>query len=291
MPRGVPNAGFRKTKRFMERNGGKIVTPRQNVINFTPPVSTETDEQIAKRLSERFDILDTLAQSCIVGDSRSLIVSGPPGLGKSYTIEKALEQWDILGERHAIIKGYVRATGLYKMLYKFREAGNTIVLDDADNIFFDEISLNILKAVCDTTEQRRVSWLSETRMNDDDTGDNIPRSFEFDGSVIFLTNYDFDEMINRGHKLAPHLQALVSRSQYVDLSMKSTRDYLVRIEQVVGQGMLVELSGQEREEVMQFIRDNASRLREVSLRMAIKIAAIRRTAMNWRKIATVTCCK
>jgi hypothetical protein len=292
MPRGVPTAGFRKTRRYLERQG---VVPAQTktaeIIQFTAPAQTETTEQIAERLKDRFDILDILAQSCIVGDSRSLIVSGPAGLGKSFTVEKALQEWDVDGERHVIIKGYVRATGLFKMLYKHREAGHVIVMDDADSIFYDDVSLNILKAVCDTTEQRKVSWLTEARLNDDDTGDVIPRSFDFDGSIIFLTNIDFDAMIARGHKLSPHLQALVSRSQYVDLSMKSVKDYLVRIDQVVGEGMLDDLSGRERQDVMDFIHDNAASLRELSLRMAIKVAAIRKTNMNWYKIAKVTCCK
>lgn len=293
MPRGVPTAGFRKTKRYYERGGVPYSDKKSaEIIQFTATTAvTETTEQIAERLKDRFDILDILAQSCIVGDSRSLIVSGPPGLGKSFTVENALQEWDVDGDRHVIIKGYVRATGLFKMLYKHREAGHVIVMDDADSIFYDDVSLNILKAVCDTTEQRKVSWLTEARLNDDDTGDVIPRSFDFDGSIIFLTNLDFDAMIARGHKLSPHLQALVSRSQYVDLSMKSVKDYLVRIDQVVGEGMLADLSGQERKDVMNFIHDNAASLRELSLRMAIKVAAIRKTNMNWYKIAKVTCCK
>lgn len=293
MPKGVPACGYRV---YHNKDGStyqREIKPRteNNIFQFTSPVSVETDEQISERINDRFEILDILAQSCIVGDSRSLIVSGPPGLGKSYTIENALKDWDVDGGRHVIIKGYVRATGLFKMLYKYREVGNIVVLDDADNIFFDDISLNLLKAVCDTTEQRTVSWLSEARLNDDETGENIPRSFDFNGSVIFLTNYDFDAMIARGHKLAPHLQALVSRSQYVDLSMKSVRDYIVRIDQVVGQGMLADLSGQERQDVMNFIHENAYNLRELSLRMAIKVAAIRKTNMNWYKIAKITCLK
>ena len=232
MPRGVPSSGFRKTKKWMAEQQGVEYTPStrktrfssNNVVQFVPPVTNESDEQIANRINERFDILDVLAQSCIVGDSRALIVSGPPGLGKSFNIEKALKDWDVGGDNLIIIKGYVRPTGLFKMLYKYREAGNIIVMDDADSIFFDPISLNILKAVCDTTEQRNVSWLSEARLNDDETGEPIPRSFDFDGSVIFLTNYDFDSMIAKGHKLAPHLQALVSRSQYVDRSEEHTSE-------------------------------------------------------------------
>ena len=136
------------------------------------------------------------------------------------------------------MKGYVRATGLVKLLYQYRNAGQVIVFDDADAIFFDDVSLNLLKAVCDTTETRRVSWLSEGSLVDEETAVRIPRNFEFKGTIIFISNYDFDAMIDRGHKLAPHLAALVSRAHYIDLAMKSRRDYLVRIRQVIEEGLL-----------------------------------------------------
>lgn len=252
---------------------------------------TETDDQIDQRIAERFQILNLLTISCMAGDSRSLIVSGPAGLGKSYTVENALADWDPDGYNHAIIKGYVRATGLVKMLYQYREMGQVLVFDDADTIFFDDTSLNLLKAVCDTTEQRRVSWLSEGKLIDDSSGEIIPRSFDFDGTVIFITNYDFDAMISKNHKLTPHLNALISRSHYIDLSMKTRRDYLVRIRQVIRSGMLSDLSETQREDVINFIENNHSRLRELSLRMAVKIGNLRKMNVEWEKLAYVTCCK
>lgn len=254
--------------------------------------SIESDDQIEDRISERFNILEMLADSCIAGDSRALIVSGPAGLGKSYTVEKKLEQWDPKGRNYAITKGYVRATGLVKLLYAYREAGQVLVFDDADAIFFDDVSLNLLKAVCDTTERRVVSWLSEGKLLDEDTGELVPRSFVFEGSIIFISNYDFDAMIDRGHKLAPHLQAMVSRAHYLDLAMKSRRDYLVRIRQVVAQGLLSHMDLDAQVDVLTFIEAYADNLRELSLRMALKIASIRKNNnSNWEKVAKVTCCK
>jgi hypothetical protein len=253
--------------------------------------NAETDEQIDARIAERFQILDLLTESCMVGNSRSLIVSGPAGLGKSYTVEKTLAQWDPNGVNHVIVKGYVRATGLIKLLYQYREEGQVVVFDDADTIFFDDTSLNLLKAVCDTTERRRVSWLSEGKLVDDETGEVIPRSFDFEGTVIFISNYDFDMMIEKGHKLAPHLNALISRSHYIDLALKTRRDYLVRIRQVIREGMLDDLTVTQRNDVMDYIERNHTRLRELSLRMAIKIGNLRKTTDDWAKLANVTCCR
>lgn len=252
----------------------------------------ETDRQIEEKLEERFTILEILAHSAIKGENRSLIVSGPAGLGKSYTVEQALQLYDPNGLRHSIIKGYVKPTGLLRALYKHRNAGDIIVFDDADTIFFDDTSLNMLKTVCDTTEKRMVSYMAETNMVDEDSAQKIPRQFEFRGSIIFITNYDFDAMIQRGHKLAPHFAALISRSHYVDLAMKSDRDYLVRIKQVVRQGLLKDLNDDQKKDVLAFVEQNSHRMRELSLRMVLKVASIRKMNMPaWDSLAKVTCCK
>ena len=282
MPRGVPKTGFRRSKNTAERMAN---------IKVTYTETKETDAQIEAKLAERFEILDVLAEACTLGNARALIVSGPAGLGKSFTIEQRLREWDPNEVNHTIIKGYVRATGLVKLLYAYREEGQVLVFDDADAIFFDDVSLNLLKAVCDTTERRRVSWLSEGKLIDEDTAEIVPRSFDFNGTVIFITNYDFDAMIERGHKLAPHLEALVSRAHYIDLAMKTRRDYLIRIRQVIKQGLLSYLNMNEQMDVINFIESNHSSLRELSLRVAIKIGNLRKTNKQWQKLAKITCCK
>lgn len=286
MPRGVPKSGFRAARR------GSEAADRMAAIKVSyAPEKRETDAEIEQRIADRFEILDVLAEACVVGNSRALIVSGPAGLGKSYTVEKRLTDWDPNELQHTIVKGYVRATGLVKLLYQFRHPGNVIVFDDADAIFFDDVSLNLLKAVCDTTERRRVSWLSENKLLDEDSAELIPRSFDFEGTIIFISNYDFDAMIDKGHKLAPHLQAMVSRAHYIDLAMKSRRDYLVRIRQVVKQGLLSHLTEAQSADVVAFIEGNHDKLRELSLRMAIKLGGLRKQGGDWQKIARITCCR
>jgi len=281
MPRGVYE------RKSSTKSYDKLVDVKVKYDHLT----NETDAEIEARLSERFEILDVLAEACTCGNSRALIVSGPAGLGKSYTVEERLSTWDPSGDNYTIVKGYVRATGLVKLLNQYKDEGKVIVFDDADAIFFDDVSLNLLKAVCDTTERRVVSWMSEGKLVDDETGMLVPRTFEFKGTIIFISNYDFDAMIDKGHKLAPHLQALVSRAHYIDLAMKSRRDYIIRIKQVIKQGLLDDLSVAERSDVMSFIDKNSESLRELSLRMALKLGALRRQGSNWERIARITCCK
>ena len=283
MPRGVPANGVRMTKKVREA----MLTS-----NAIPQLQLETDAEIDARLRERFEILDVLTEAALFGDARSVIVSGPAGLGKSFNVDKQLSAWDPEQVNHTIVKGFIRPTGLYKLLYDFREQGQVIVFDDADSVFFDDVSLNLLKSVCDTTDVRKVSWLAETRMETDD-GEKLPRSFIFEGTIVFITNLDFDDMIERGHKLAPHMSALVSRSHYIDLAMKTKRDYMIRIKQVIGQGLLsnIGLTDKQTADVVAFIDDNKNNLRELSLRIALKIGKLRMMGDRWSQIAKVTCCK
>lgn len=286
MPKGVPAKGFRAARR------GSDAAERIAAVKVSyAPEKRESDEQIEQRIADRFEILDVLTEACVIGNSRALIVSGAPGVGKSYGVEKYLESHDPSGESYVIVKGYTRATGLVKLLYRYRHANNVIVFDDADSAMNDDVALNLLKAVSDTTERRIVSWLSEGTLIDDDTAERIPRSFEFEGSVIFLTNIDFEALVEKNHKLSPHLQALMSRSHYLDLSMRSRRDYLIRIRQVIRNGMLSDLTPEMRADVIAFVEKNYEKMRELSLRACVKLASLRKSGSNWEKIANITMLK
>jgi len=257
-------------------------------VTYAEASKRETDAQIEARLADRFDILDILTEGTIVGNSRALIVSGAPGVGKSFGVEKMLRQYDPSGETYTIVKGYTRPTGLVKLLYQYRHAGNIIVFDDADSVFQDDIGLNILKCVADTTDRRTVSWLSEGKLVDETTAEIIPRSFDFEGGIIFLSNLNFEYMIDKGSRIAPHLEAMMSRSFYLDLSMRSKRDSLIRIRQVIKAGMLADLPPASRDDVVGFIEANFERMRELSLRSAVKLAALRKTSSRWEAISRVT---
>lgn len=286
MPRGIAKNGVRRPK-----GSRKMDAIKKAQQTSTPEgVVVETEAEILKRIDDRFEILDYLTKAAIKGDVRSLVVAGPAGLGKSYTVETNLSQSDPHGDTYRITKGYVRATGLFKLLYDYREENQILVFDDADSIFFDDNSLNFLKGALDTCETRILSYLAEGELLSDLDGSVLPKTFEYKGTVIFITNLDFDKMIDEGNKLAPHLSALVSRSHYIDLGMKSRKDYVIRIKQVCDQGMLRDqgLSVGEEKEVIDFIVNNQARMRELSLRMAIKLGQIRKMDGDWLKIAETT---
>jgi predicted AAA+ superfamily ATPase len=259
-------------------------------------VQKETDESILARLAERFEILTDMTKAVKAGDVRAMIVSGPPGVGKSHGVEAVLQKdglFDTLGERKPkfeIVKGAMSALGLYAKLYEFSESKNVLVFDDCDVVFSDELALNILKAALDSSERRWISWNTDSRLL---RSEGIPDRFEFKGAAIFITNLKFAHV--KSKKLKSHLDALESRCHYIDLEMDTHREKLLRIKQVVeGAGMLdrYDFDAATKQEVVDFVNNNADRLNELSLRMVLKVADLRKSfPKNWTAMARTTCMK
>ena len=253
----------------------------------------ETDEQAIERIANRFSILDEMAEAVATSKVRAMIVSGPPGIGKSYGVEKALEKQnmftDIAGEKRKfeMVKGAMSAIGLYKKLYEFKDKGCVCCFDDCDAILYDDLALNLLKAALDTTPKRTLHWNTESRVLQNE---GMPNSFEFNGGVIFITNIKFDNV--KSKKLQDHLAALQSRCHYLDLTIDSMRDRMLRIRQICGIGMLKKYAMPPalEEELIQFIYKNKHKLREISLRMVLKIADLWKMAPDkWKVLAEQTC--
>jgi hypothetical protein len=264
-----------------------------NTVKFAPVVHQETDEEVMDRIEQRFSILDDMTKAAIAGDIRAMIVTGPPGVGKSYGVEYQLEKaglFDVMGNRkvkYEVIKGAMTPIGLYCTLYKHSDPKNVLVFDDCDSILLDDIALNILKAALDSGKKRRIHWNSDSAML---RREGVPDCFDFKGSVIFITNLKFENL--KSKKLQDHLEALQSRCHFLDLTLNTTRDKILRIRQIFRKGDLFQdydFTPEQGEEIVQFMQDNHARLREISLRMALKLADLTKIGDNWRGLAESTC--
>ena len=265
--------------------------PREEVLE-----EPKTQEERMQEIQARFDILDDMAEACKEGTVRALILSGPPGIGKSYGVTTKLEQTSMFDNLQAVnkwevVKGATSGLGLYKKLYQYSKAGSVIVFDDCDTVLFDDLSLNILKAALDTGKKRVIQWNTESRVLD---REGIPDKFEFEGAVIFITNVKFDAV--KSKKLRDHLDALMSRCHYIDLTIESVQDKMLRIKQVIEGGMLSEYKFDDvkavEQSIVEYMEANGKRIQELSLRMAIKLAELIKMRPNdWQSVANVTCIK
>ena len=255
----------------------------------------ETDEEVIERLRERFDMLEDMTRATKKGDVRAMIVSGPPGVGKSFGVEKVLGKHDLITDldpgrpkKYEVVKGAMSAIGLYCKLYKYADKDNVIVFDDCDSIFADELSLNILKAALDSKKTRRIHWNTDSFKL---RNEGVPDSFEFKGSAIFITNLKFDKA--KG-KIREHLMALESRCHYVDLTIDTDREKMLRIKQITRDGMLTEYQFADDvvQEIVDFVDINKKRLRELSLRTVLKVADLAKAfPSKWEAMAENTVMK
>ena len=281
---------------FPDRNIKIMVPDEDSFETVDSSVKTtqreETDEEVIDRLRERFDMLEDMTKASKKGDVRAMIVSGPPGVGKSFGVEKVLGKHDLiatLGEkapRYEVVKGAMSAIGLYCKLYNYADKDNVLVFDDCDSVLLDDLSLNILKAALDSKKSRRIHWNTDSFKL---RNEGVPDSFEFKGSAIFITNIKFDNV--KSKKLRDHLEALESRCHYIDLTIDTEREKMLRIKQITSDGMLDEYMLGETvvDDIVDFIDINKKRLRELSLRTVLKVADLAKAFPDrWEAMAENT---
>ena len=255
----------------------------------------ETDEETIERLRERFDMLEDMTKATKRGDVRAMIVSGPPGVGKSHGVEKVLGNHELIAQlgnkpaKYEVVKGAMSAIGLYCKLYKHADKDNVLVFDDCDSVFSDELSLNILKAALDSKRTRKICWNTDSFKL---RNEGVPDSFNFQGSAIFITNIKFDNV--KSKKMRDHLEALESRCHYIDLTIDTDREKMLRIKQITKDGMLndYDLGEHVVDEIVDFMETNKTKLRELSLRTVLKVADLAKAfPTKWEAMAENTVMK
>jgi hypothetical protein len=271
-----------------------------NTLAFkAQPRVTETDEQAMDRIANRFRVLDKMSSAAINGDIRAMIVTGPPGVGKSHGIMQQLEKATLFERvkrdgkqaRYEIVKGTISGIGLFAKLYKFSDPKNILVFDDCD-VWEDQDALNILKGALDSGKNRRISYNKDSRLLREE---GVPNAFDFKGSIIFITNVDFEG--RRSKKIQAHLDALQSRSHFIDLTIDTARDAMLRVRQVhrdADCGLFGDYGFDKETEdsILDFMWDNKDKMREISMRMALKIAdLVKVDSESWKDLAAATCMK
>lgn len=281
-------------------------------------VPEESEEDARKRINIRYDAMERMGKKLIAGRLPSLIVSGPPGVGKSWTMVEALHESKrqrhdglmrlmnagpgrVIDSDHPDggyehpgwydhISGACTAVGLYHALWNMRNGG-VLFLDDCDAVFRDEDALNLLKVATDSTKERLCSWRKNSMWLEEF---GIDRTFDFQGHIIFLTNIDFEEVIRRGHKDAEHFKALIDRAAYLCLTLRTARDFMIRIREVAGGeggflAMAHGLTKKQVKEILDFVTDNQRRFYNLSLRLVGQIALLMKADPdNWRRDCEAT---
>ena len=237
----------------------------------TAKAAAARDEKFG--INTRFSFVEKLVNMVAAGVQPSAVITGEGGLGKTYTVNKTLERngfKDIsdLGEFQVgaivntrkcftSVKGYSTPKGLYRTLFENNKS--IIVFDDCDSILKDPVALNLLKSALDSYGKRIISWNADMRDED------LPRSFEFTGRVIFISNLSQDSID----------QAIRSRSMMIDLSMTPIQK-IERMEAIAkSDEFLPEYDANIKADALNLIRELKDVAKEISLRTLISVTKIR----------------
>lgn len=262
------------SKYYCERKVAEMV---EMTVTAPAPVVSEYD------INERFGFVEQMVTMIADGTMPSAIITGEGGLGKSYTVYKALERAGLKNvtdmsmfeegtkflrsKSYRVIKGYSTAKGLYRTLYESN--GMTVVFDDCDQVLKDDVAKNILKGALDSFSNRYISWMADMRDED------LPKSFEFTGRVIFISNKQLESID----------QAIRTRCMVVDLSM--TEEQKVQRMEVIAKSdeFLPEIQANAKEEALAFLKANIGRVPNLSLRSLIQVAKIANRGGEWKAFA------
>jgi hypothetical protein len=235
-------------------------------------------------INARFGFVEQLVNMVASGVQPSAVITGEGGLGKTYTVTKTLadagykdisdlaefQVGAVMNTKKCFtqVKGYSTAKGLYRTL--FENNNSVVVFDDCDAVLKDPVALNILKGALDSYGKRIISWNAD--MRDDD----LPRSFEFKGRVIFISNLDQDKID----------QAIRSRSMMIDLTM-NVEQKLERMEFISKlEEFLPEYDAKVKTDALALIREIKNEVKEISLRTLIAVAKVRASNKEWKDLAT-----
>ena len=252
-------------------------------------IDRRTDQEIIRDITERFDFYHSIVKGMVGGDGfPAVIISGTPGIGKSYTAEIELERGqEVNGTRWIHVKGgAISPINLYKLAYRYQNPGDVIVFDDVDALFKDENSLNILKAMADTSVARKITWFTNSP---DLKKEEIDNEFIYRGILLALTNKNFQTHVDSGSAGAEHMGALMSRSIYLDLALHSVRATALWVKHLVNRNKIlvqIGLTESQQGEVLEWVLSNQDKLREISIRSALKAGRFaKQYPSNWRRKA------
>lgn len=227
-------------------------------------------------IHQRFSFISTLVDMVINGTSKSVIISGSGGLGKTYTVLDRLktaglrdaDDEEVEESDYQIIKGFSTPKSLYRLLYNNRE--RLVIFDDCDSIWDNVIAVSLLKAALDSYETRRISWMSELRADDDD----LPQSFVFAGKVIFVSNLQLRQLN----------QAVLSRCLYVDVSM-TQREKIERI-RAISPNIRKDIPRPMHEDCLKLLETHADNIGDLNIRTYLQVLDIRHgDKPEWEDIA------
>lgn len=190
-----------------------------------------------------------------------LIIEGTAGAGKSSIVKQGYR-----GKRpneFLWLEGRMSAASFYQKIYNHRDL--PIIIDDVDGLYRDKESVNLLKCLCQTNEEKHVAWNTMTPIRG-----GTPPEFTTKSKVLIITN--------SWKSLNKHVGAVQDRGVLLLFNPKATEIHRYVKEEL---GHLPEIYNQE---VYGFIGDNLDIITDPSIRHYRNALKLKDAGINWRVV-------
>jgi hypothetical protein len=200
---GVHYAKLKRFRRGANKPKGGAASPTSKPKSKTKPVATKpsvskpvltaAEKELEDEVTE-FTVLDTDLKGSIelleeairdIGANlaRGVLVTGTPGIGKTYTTQEILNKEFGLSpgiDYHLTGAGSMTPAKLFKLLHDNRD--KLIVVDDNDALWSEQAAVNMIKGALQSEGPRLVESGSSRPM------EGYEDPFEFGGQIIFISN-------------------------------------------------------------------------------------------------------
>lgn len=222
--------------------------------------------------------------------TRSLLLAGTPGIGKTYMIIQVLKE---MGWKKRPNINYLRAkatpTECAIALFHNRKPGDVLVFDDCDSPWANENVMNLFKAALDNDEDNPGSGVVTWRLR---SGSGQPADypldgvFNFYGKIVFISNLTEEEITSRNPEA---IEAVLSRGSVVE--MKFTKEEIYQHINNLLPSLAPDIKDQSiKKEVLDYVFNPQvmSRMKKVSIRTIVNAINMRVEHPNSWKTGVLT---
>jgi len=168
---------------------------------------------------ESFDQIEAFVKSVIKFRRTGLLITGDPGVGKTFTVQKMLDK---SGVRYEEFKGNIKsATNLYSLLFDNNDPDKILVFDDCDSVLQDEAQTEILKGALDDKKIRLISYIAKNLMTPEEYVKYLISEGDKKGAIAYAQSVKLEN--------DPKIKkALLKRSTFEDVmggGIESAFDY------------------------------------------------------------------
>ena len=239
---------------------------------------------VVQDVINRFTTVHKICKVFVTGNSaqKGIIISGDAGTGKSHYVKQAFVDTKTTDRIDYNKSKTFTAAAFYVRLFLNKEPGDVVVFDDCSlehitgKDFKDIVSM-LLGATEMTKGKRIIGWERATT-NQLMKDNNVGHEFDFQGSIIWITNSSFEQLAK---KFGAHWEAFQSRFIQVPIRLNDQEKLLYTLYLLEEVGMLSGKKCETKEggyskpiilETIQYIRKNYKYMSNVTARVAAQIA-------------------